>query len=380
MVRQADHKHCAAAARNYITNGGIHVSMTKSYLSPTAQPDLSAASGQPELLYLSREAIIELGGESPALYAKAITEALILHAEGSFVQPLKPYLRSNEANGHIADRIIAMPAHLGGTLPVSGIKWIGSKHDNPQQRGLERASGLVILNNPESNFPIAVLEAGLISSMRTAAITVVAARFLARKGFKHASCLGCGYIARAQLLSLLDQFPQIEIVHLFDLNHEAVEALSSELKQRFPAVTFRSEASAEETVRSGEMIITCTVTDRPYIPYEWIPKGAFISNISIMDVHKEVFIKADKVIVDDWDQSNREKKVINQLVLDGLFSKEQLHAELGEIVSGRKPGRESDHEIIILNPMGMAIEDIACAYRIYLEAQKANLGVRLNLY
>jgi ornithine cyclodeaminase len=122
------------------------------------------------------------------------------------------------------------------------------------------------------------------------------------------------------------------------------------------------------------------VTDTPYIPYEWLQKGAFISNTSIMDVQKDVFLKADKVIVDDWDQSNREKKIINQLVIEGLFSREQLHAELGEIVSGLKAGRESDDEIIILNPMGMAIEDIACARSIYLKALKAGAGVSLKLY
>ncbi len=77
-------------------------------------------------------------------------------------------------------------------------------------------------------------------------------------------------------------------------------------------------------------------------------KGAFISNISIIDVHKEVFIKADKVVVDDWSQCDREKKTINQLVLEGKFSKEALHAELGQLVTGDIPGREDDDEIIFL--------------------------------
>ncbi|HDB3856777.1 TPA: N-[(2S)-2-amino-2-carboxyethyl]-L-glutamate dehydrogenase SbnB, partial [Staphylococcus aureus] len=114
--------------------------------------------------------------------------------------------------------------------------------------------------------------------------------------------------------------------------------------------------------------------------YDWLQKGAFISNISIMDVHKEVFIKADKVVVDDWSQCNREKKTINQLVLEGKFSKEALHAELGQLVTGDIPGREDDDEIILLNPMGMAIEDISSAYFIYQQAQQQNIGTTLNLY
>lgn len=334
----------------------------------------------PEMLYLNRETIAKLGGGSSRLYTQALEEALSLHAGGDYVQPLKPYLRSAGKNGHIADRIIAMPAHIGGQFPLSGIKWIGSKHDNPQARGKERASGVIVLNDAESHFPIAVLEAGLISSMRTAAVTVVAAKHLARVGFRTIACVGCGLIAKAQLTSLLEQFDHVQELHLFDQSTAAAERLADQLRGQFPQVNITVADNAEQAVREGELVVTCTVTDTPYIPYEWLRKGAFISNISIMDVHKDVYLQADKVIVDDWEQSNREKKVLNQLVLEGRFSREQLYAELGEIVVGAKPGREHDDEIIILNPMGMAIEDIACARLIYLQALKEGVGVKLPLY
>ncbi|UKS28457.1 2,3-diaminopropionate biosynthesis protein SbnB [Paenibacillus sp. HWE-109] len=334
----------------------------------------------PELLYLNRETIAWLGGDSSWLYTEAMEEALSLHARGDYVQPLKPYLRSAGEKGHIADRIIAMPASIGGDFPLSGLKWIGSKHDNPQKRGKERASGVIILNDAASHFPIAVLEAGLISSMRTAAVTVVAAKHLARAGFRTITCVGCGLIAHAQLNSLLEQFDHVQEVYLFDQSLPAAERLAGQLHAKFPDVTFTTARSAEQAVREGELVVTCTVTDTPYIPFEWIRKGAFISNISIMDVHKEVYLQADKVIVDDWDQSNREKKVLNQLVLEGKFSREQLYAELGEIVIGAKSGRQNEEEIIILNPMGMAIEDIACARLIYLLACKEEVGLKLPLY
>ncbi|QYR19457.1 2,3-diaminopropionate biosynthesis protein SbnB [Paenibacillus sp. sptzw28] len=355
---------------------------TESGAAPSVRPERSEyLDGKaPELLYLDRETIASLGGGSSDLYVEAIEQALTLHAKGDYVQPLKPYLRSSGKEGHIADRIIAMPAHVGGDTPISGIKWIGSKHDNLLSRGLERASGIIALNDPQSNFPIAILEAGLISSMRTAAVTAVAARHLARKGFRRVSCIGCGLIAAAQLRTLLEQFSHIEEIHLFDVKAEMAERLMSDLITSYPGLSCIVGNSAEEAARQSEVVVTCTVTDTPYIPYEWLQKGAFISNTSIMDVQKDVFLKADKVVVDDWDQSNREKKIINQLVIEGLFSRERLYAELGEIVSGLKAGRESDDEIIILNPMGMAIEDIACARSIYLKALKAGAGVSLKLY
>jgi 2,3-diaminopropionate biosynthesis protein SbnB len=331
------------------------------------------------ILYLGKKEILELGGGSSDLYVSAVGRALELHAKKDFVQPLKPYLRTNGKEGHIADRIIAMPAYIGGNEPISGLKWIGSKHDNPSVRGKERASGLVILNDPESNYPLAVMEASIISGMRTAAVSVIGARYLAKKGFQHVACMGCGIIAEMQLNSLLEQFPHITTIHLFDLNQDAAAKLATKLKERFTQLEIEIYEQAEKAVRRGEVVVTCTVTDTPYIPFEWLQKGSFVSNISIMDVHKDVFLKADKVVVDDWDQSNREKKIINQLVLEGSFSHEQLHAELGEILIGQKTGRESEEEIIILNPMGMAVEDIASAQEIYLRAISANVGTRLNL-
>nr|WP_051421740.1 2,3-diaminopropionate biosynthesis protein SbnB [Cohnella panacarvi] len=337
----------------------------------------------PELLYLSRGNLAEAGGESPALYAEVIERTLALHAEGKFVQPLKPYLRILDENGepgHIADRIIAMPSYVGGGFGISGLKWIGSKHDNPAKRGMERASGLIVLNDPSTNYPIAVLEASLISSMRTAAVTVVGAKLLAREGFSDAAFVGCGLIAQRQAQSLIECCPSLSRVYLYDVSDESARRMGAWLQARYPNVAVQVEASAEAAVRNGEVVVTCTVADRPYIPFEWLRRGAFVSNVSIMDLHKDVFLKADKVVVDDWEQANREKKVLNQLVLEGRFSRDGLHAELGEIVAGRKPGRESPDETIVLNPMGMAIEDIACAYRLYELARDKGIGLRLPLY
>ncbi|GIQ67839.1 2,3-diaminopropionate biosynthesis protein SbnB [Xylanibacillus composti] len=341
----------------------------------------SEASVQADtLLYLSRSHLEQLGGGGSALYVQALEEVLALHARKQFVQPLKPYLRMQEEGGHIADRIIAMPAYIGGTEPIAGIKWIGSKHDNPSRLGKERASGVIVLNDPDTHYPVAVMEAGLISSMRTAAVTVAAAKVLAKPDFARIAILGCGLIAERQLQAMLEHFPAIREVVLFDLQAEAASRLADRLFAQFPSVRATLARSAEEAVRRGEVIITCTVADQPYIPYAWLSKGAFVSNISIMDLEKDVFLSADKVVVDDWDQANREKKVLHQLVQEGRFSKEQLHAELGEIIAGQKPGRTSEEEIIVLNPMGMAIEDIACARYLYRKALECGVGDQLPLY
>ncbi|WP_308366753.1 MULTISPECIES: 2,3-diaminopropionate biosynthesis protein SbnB [unclassified Microbulbifer] len=331
------------------------------------------------MLYLSQSDLIGLGAESSQIYVDAITEGLALHARGEAVQPLKPYLRWPDAP-HIADRIIAMPCYLGGERPVAGIKWVGSREANPRERGLPRASALIVLNDAHSNYPVAIMEGALISGMRTAAVTAVAARHLALPGFSSVSCIGCGPIARMQLITLLEQFSGIERVHLYDHNGAAAVSLKSSLEALRPGLDCVISQSAREAVGEGELVVTCTTADKPYIEYDWLRPGAFVSNVSIMDVHKEVFERADKVVVDDWEQSNREKKIIHQLVLEGRFSREKLHAELGELVLGTRPGREWPREIILLNAMGMAVDDLVCARRFYEKALEQSAGTKLPLF
>jgi len=340
---------------------------------------MSTSSSAPGLLYLSRNDLMSLDGGISQPYVDATIVGLAAHARGDSVQPLKPYLRWPSAD-HIADRIIAMPCYLGGEQAVAGLKWIGSRQHNPARFGLERASAVIVLNDAQTNYPIAIMEGGLISGMRTAAITAVATRYLARTGFSDVACIGCGLIARMQMQTLLEQFPSIERLYLFDLSPTAIDTLINTLAKRFQNVDFIRAISAKSAVRAADVVVTCTVTDSPYLSYDWIKPGAFVSNVSIMDVHKDVYEKADKVVVDDWDQSNREKKIINQLVVEGRFSREQLHAELGEIVIGNRPGRENDDEIILLNPMGMALDDIVCARHFYHLACARGVGTQLPLY
>lgn len=328
------------------------------------------------LLYLSRADVMAAAGEGSAVFVDAVTEAFSLHALQETVQPLKPYLRWRP-DGHIADRIIAMPAYVGGARPVAGLKWIGSKHDNPERAGLERAGALIVLNDADTHYPVAVMEGAFISAARTAAVTAVAARHLAQAGFRTLTCVGCGPIGRRQVLTLLEQFPTVVTVWLYDLKESAAVGLATELAADHPKVEVRIAADAESAVRAGEVIVTATVADRSWLPAAWLSPGSLLSNVSIMDAAKDVFLSADKVVVDDWDQCNREGKVIHQLTTEGSFSREDLHAELGQIVIGDRPGRESDDEVVLLNSMGMAVIDVACAKAIYDRARQAKIGTWL---
>jgi ornithine cyclodeaminase len=235
------------------------------------------------LLYLSRADVAAAAGEGPTLFVDAVTDAFALHARREVVQPLKPYLRWRP-DGHIADRIIAMPAYVGGERPAAGLKWIGSKHDNPAQAGLERASALIVLNDPDTHRAVAVMEGALISAARTAAVTAVAVRHLARRGFSALTCVGCGPIGTHHVFTLLDQFPSIEVVWLYDLAESAGVALTENVVARHPKVDVRIAVDAESAVRAGDVIVTATLADRPWLPAAWLRPGSLLCNVSIMEV------------------------------------------------------------------------------------------------
>jgi N-[(2S)-2-amino-2-carboxyethyl]-L-glutamate dehydrogenase len=354
--------------------------MTSTQTEPAAQPPEQPPnrSHPPagDILYLNRRDVRAAMGSSIRGYVEALRMALALHAEGKTAQPLKPYLRWRR-RGHIADRIIAMPGYVGGEHPTAGIKWIGSKHDNPSARGIPRASAVIVLNDPETHFPVAIMEGGEISGMRTAGVTVLASEYLARPGFRSVALIGCGFIGRLHALGLLESFAAIERIHLYDHDRRAADALADEIARE--GLTVAVCDSAAEAVCRGELVVPCTVTARPYIELDWLMPGAFVSNISIMDVKPEVYLGVDKLLVDDWEQANRERKTINQLVLAGRLKQSDLHAELGDVVRGRKPGRESADERILLNPMGMGIEDVACAAAVYRTAREQGAGTWLTL-
>jgi N-[(2S)-2-amino-2-carboxyethyl]-L-glutamate dehydrogenase len=347
--------------------------MTSTQSLPVASEDAPAAG---DILYLNRRDVRAAMGDSIRGYVEALRGALALHAEGKTAQPLKPYLRWRR-RGHIADRIIAMPGYVGGTHAIGGIKWIGSKHDNPTTRGIPRASAVIVLNDPETHFPIAIMEGGEISGMRTAGVTVLAAEYLARPGFRSVALVGCGFIGRLHALGLLESFPLIEQVLLYDHDMRAARALAAEIEREGLSVTVCE--TAESAVCRGELVVPCTVTAKPYIELDWLMPGAFVSNISIMDVKPDVYLGVNKLVVDDWEQANRERKTINQLVLAGRLKQSDLHAELGDIVRGHRTGRTDPDERILLNPMGMAIEDVACAAAVYRTAREQGAGTWLTL-
>lgn len=327
------------------------------------------------MLYLARGDVSQAAGSSFEPFVEAVTAALVAHCRGATCQPLKPYLRPPGSEDPY-DRLIAMPAYVDGATQAIGLKWIGSKRLAPGSRGRERASALIVLNDPETHRPTAVMEGGLISGKRTAAVTVAAARRLARPGVEAISVVGCGFIGRLHALALAEAFPAVRI-HLYDSHPGAVAGLLAEMGER--GVDARGCSSVEEAVKSASVVAACTAASAPTIEAGWFAKGAFLSNVSLIDAMPELYLQADKLVVDDWEQGNRPGKILNDLVSSGRLKREDVHGELGEVLDESLEGRSDPQERILLNPMGLAIEDVACGAFVYRQAIEKGLGRWLPL-
>ena len=329
------------------------------------------------LLWLSRDDVRQAGGGAPEAAVPLIESALLAHAAGASCQPLKPYLKiPNDAK---ARRIIAMPAYLGNDFQTWGLKWIASAPDNPTQRGIERASALIILNDVETGQPIAVMEGALISAARTAAVALIAAKHLAPSAPQTLACLGNGMIGSLITHSLLNAFPSLTHVHLFDHLTAKAEALKTDLEGSNP-VTCTVAENPRDALSNANLVLTATTATNGYIEGEWLGAGTLFLNVSLRDPTFSVVERADKLVVDEWEQVNRSNTIIHRMTQAGRLTRNDLHAELPGLIAGRVPGREDDDEIILFCPMGLPIYDIATAWGVYQEAQRRGLGVALDMY
>ncbi len=309
----------------------------------------------------------------PIMAKRAVRDVLICHSKGLCVQPLKPYLRPrgrfDEYNG---GRFIAMPGYAGPPINAAGIKWIAGFPHNAEM-GRPRASAILVLNSLITGAIIAELDCATLSARRTGAVAAICIDTLAIPGANEVALLGLGPVNHAVLEALFygDSVPSR--IRVFDPKPERVEMVQRGFRNG-PQIPIVAMDSARECVKGAKIVIAATTGAKSYLEREWIEPGALLVMLSLDDPTPELFLSADKVIVDDFDQCVREEKLIHRLVRDGRFDRHQVHAELGEILAGTKPGRQNAKEIILVNPMGMAVEDIAVGKAVFMAAKRRGVG------
>ena len=333
------------------------------------------------LLILNQEEVKRSGGEDISLAIKTMEEVFSLHQKGEYVLPNKNVLRWGDIETETTrGRINSMPAAIEGDFNSVGMKWISSSPTNPDKYGLPRASGIIILNDYETLFPKAIMDGMLLSAMRTGANSGVAAKHLAKKNSKVLGLIGAGAQNKTQLLAMKHVLEDLSEVKINDLNIERAKQFAEEMSEKtnLPITVVNT---AEEAVRGSDVFITATVSKVPIVKYEWIEKGALYLHVGSHECEFEVIDKADKIVVDDWEElKHRGVESISIMYAEGKFEENKIHAQLGEVVNAVKSSRTSDEEFIYFNSVGMGIQDVALASVIYEKAIQENIGTNFDMW
>lgn len=334
-----------------------------------------------EILYLTQEDVLAAGGLDMSLAVPTMEEVFILHHKKDCVLPPKGILRwGDEKSETVKGRINSMPGWIGGSIRAVGIKWIASSPRNPFNHGLPRASGVIILNDPETLIPIAVMDGTVISAARTGANTGVAAKYLAKKSSRSLGLIGAGVQNRTQLLAVNLALPGLTDIRIYDLDVARARQFSQEMGVKI-GKEIKVAASAADAVRGADIFITATVTKKPIIKAAWIEPGVFYSHVGSHECEFDAILKMDKRVVDDWEEiKHRGVESLAIMFSAGLIKDDAIYAQLGAIAAGSKPGRENDAETIYLNTVGMGIEDVALASRVFERAKALGLGQKLRLW
>jgi len=341
------------------------------------------------ILYLSQKDVARACQELDSV--AIIREVFKMHNAGQTILPDEAYLGwTNDRSESV--RSLNMPSYVGGSLEIAGTKIINGNISNPR-RGLPRASGLTLLYDKTSVRITCILEGAYLSSLRTASVTALAADILQGTEIECLAIIGAGVLARAHIELLVQRLPHLHQIWIFDLEKTRIAALQRELAPRLEAnrVELQPTNTAEEAIRPAQLIVPVTTTTVGYIAYDWLQPGSLLVNISLDDPLPEVVSKADKIIVDDWNLvKNDSRRLIGRMYRDGkvigpddsIEAREnncrRIDAQLGEIVAGTRIGRSSSNDIILVNPFGLSIEDIALGAYVYQAARERGIGVLLE--
>ncbi|MCJ7606371.1 MAG: ornithine cyclodeaminase family protein [Thermoplasmata archaeon] len=321
-----------------------------------------------EMLYLSR-ADVERVDLPMAEVIDAVERVFVEKGEGRVEMPPKPGIHT------MPDAFIhAMPAYIPG-MKAAGMKWVSGYPAN-HGRGLPYISGLLVLNDPETGIPVSVMDATWITAMRTAAATAVAAKHLALPGSHTLGILGCGVQGRTNLEALKVAFPAMDEVKAYDIDRSVVERYSSEMSDEHD-VRVSSVSSPADAVKGCDMVVTAGPILKhptPAIEPGWLMEGGFACPLDFDSYWRPGAMQAvDKFVTDDVSQLDYYRTV-------GYFGGiPEVYADLGEIVSGKKPGRERPEERIMSMNLGVAIEDMGTAVRLFERAKSSGIGQWLSL-
>jgi ornithine cyclodeaminase len=318
------------------------------------------------VLIVGHEVVRHILDADPLGVLDIVRDAYVRHAAGDSRLPHSVFLRCPGGT----DRIIGLPAYLGGAAPAAGMKWIASFPGN-LRAGLERASAVVVLNDPATGRPTAVLEGSVISARRTAASAAVAAELLAGPT-DGISLVGCGLINREVLRAVRLGSPGLRRVTLHDLE----PARAVELAGSVTGLDVRIAPTAEDAVAANTLTSIATTASRPHLDLAACPPGTTVLHLSLRDLTPGAILRAQNV-VDDTDHVCRERTSLHLAEL-ATGHRGFVDGQLGDLLRGTQTLRRDPSRPLVFSPFGLGVLDLAVAEHVRATAQALGLGTRID--
>ncbi|BAZ14322.1 delta(1)-pyrroline-2-carboxylate reductase [Calothrix sp. NIES-4071] len=331
---------------------------------------------QDDILFLKGDEIITLFKNRDQEILQAVKSAYQIHAQGDSCLPHSNFLRfpNNEK-----DRIIALPAYLGGGVNTAGIKWIASFPGN-LALGMERASAVLILNSAQTGHAQAIMESSVISAKRTAASAAIAAQSLrGQQTVTTLGLIGTGLINFETVRFLLTTCPNIKTLLIYDLSLERAEQFKFKCQQLSNRLEIAIVSDEHAIFENSEVISFATTATKPHISdiYKCRP-GTIILHISLRDLAPSVILSADN-IVDDVDHVSRAQTSIH-LAEQQVGNRDFIRATIGDILNGVVPSRPDNSKIAIFSPFGLGVLDLALGQLAYKLAREQNQGTTIESF
>lgn len=322
-----------------------------------------------KVLVLTKEDIESLVTMEDAI--AAVREGFKAYNSDRAVVPFPVALNVPDGNGDVHIK----PGYVKGTQSYT-VKIASGFYDNPK-RGMPSSHGMLLLFDSRTGLPLCFeVDRCFLTDLRTAAAGAVAADVLAKKGVSKVAVIGTGTQARLQIMAL-SKVRRFDELRVWGRDRAKAEAYASEMSKAL-GVKVVPTATAEEAVRGAEVIVTATMSTSPVVKVEWISGGAHITAMGSDEPGKQeldtkILARADKVVVDSLKQCARLGEV-HHAIEDGSMKAEDVHGELGEVLLGKKPGRESDKEVTVCDLTGIAVQDVAISGFVYEKAKRSGKG------
>lgn len=300
-----------------------------------------------------------------------MAEALVALARGTMHQPLRMMFQPPKAAGLLA----LMPAYVARTPPAYGLKVIGVFQGNPSI-GKDAHQGGVLLFSGETGELLALMNASAVTAIRTAAVSAVATRALAKKDASSLAIIGSGVQARTHLAAMA-AVRRLRAVRVASLHPENACRLADEMSGRFD-VPIDAVETVEEAVRGADLIVTATTASRPVIQREWIQPGTHINAVGASQPQKRELdtatVKVSAFFVDRRESTVNEAGDFLIAAREAGLGADHIRGELGELLTGAVQGRRSEDEITCFKSLGLAVEDLAAAQYVYQRAKQLGAG------